>query len=88
LENEDGLSVKIRYFTPGKTFTVDLKSIVNPGSVGQPRDHNPKASYLIFNDETEEWVYQRVDYDIKQVQKQILAAGLPHRHASRLTDGW
>ena len=88
LENGDALSVKIRYFTPGKTFTVDLKSIVNPGSVGQPRDHNPKASYLIFNDETEEWVYQRVDYDIKQVQKQILAAGLPHRHASRLTDGW
>lgn len=88
LEGDDARSVKIRYMTPGKTFSVDLKSIVNPGSVGQPRDHNPKASYLILDDETGEWVDQRVDYDVAYVQKQIIAAGLPHRHASRLTDGW
>jgi diadenosine tetraphosphatase ApaH/serine/threonine PP2A family protein phosphatase len=61
---------------------------VNPGSVGQPRDHNPKAAYILYDDETEEWVYQRVGYDIELVQKQILEAGLPHRHASRLLEGW
>ncbi len=88
LEGEDPQSIKIRYMTPGKTFSIGFKSIINPGSVGQPRDHNPKASYLIFDDEAQEWVYQRVDYDIDKVQKQIIAAGLPHRHASRLTDGW
>ena len=88
LEGEDAQSVKIRYMTPGKTFSVNQKSIVNPGSVGQSRDHNPKASYLIFDDETNQWIYQRVGYDIEKVQKQILAAGLPHRHATRLLDGW
>jgi len=87
-DNLDALSVKVCYMSPGEHFSIDVKSIINPGSVGQPRDHNPKASYIIFDDETEEWIYKRVNYDIEEVQKQIIAAGLPQRHASRLTVGW
>jgi len=73
---------------PGEPFSIDQKCIVNPGSVGQPRDHNPKASYMIYDDESDQWVYYRVAYDIESVQKRILAAGLPQRHASRLSEGW
>jgi len=73
---------------PGEPFSIDQKCIVNPGSVGQPRDHNPKASYMIYDDESDQWVYHRVEYDIDAVKERILAAGLPQRHASRLSEGW
>ena len=88
LDNIKGNAAKVSFKKAGQVFSIDLKSIVNPGSVGQPRDHNPKAAYILYDDEAEEWVYQRVGYDIELVQKQILEAGLPHRHASRLLDGW
>jgi predicted phosphodiesterase len=74
---------------PGESFSLDGKSIINPGSVGQPRDHNPLSSYMVYDDQQElPWTYQRVGYDIEQVQMRILAAGLPQRHASRLSEGW
>jgi len=88
MEGDESQSVRQYSKTPGDPFSLTQKSIVNPGSVGQPRDHNPRSSYLIYDDETGEWVYQRVDYDIEKVQERILAAGLPQRHASRLTEGW
>lgn len=88
IQGDDPKSVRQYSKTPGNPFTLTDKSIVNPGSVGQPRDHNPRSSYLIYDDEAGEWVYQRVDYDIEKVQERILAAGLPQRHASRLTEGW
>ena len=81
-------SVHLYNMPPGDSFSLTQKSIVNPGSVGQPRDHNPRSSYLIYDDDSNEWVYQRVDYDIEKVQERILALGLPQRHASRLTEGW
>ncbi len=74
---------------PDDHFIVERKSIMNPGSVGQPRDHNPNASYLIYDDDQEKpWVYHRAAYDVEEVQKRIIAAGLPHRHATRLEVGW
>lgn len=66
---------------------LESKSILNPGSVGQPRDGDPRASYAIFEPETSTWQQFRVEYDIKAVQKRIQAAGLPVSHASRLTSG-
>lgn len=87
---EEGTPELVRFYrmAPGDPFSLGQKSIVNPGSVGQPRDHNPRSSYLIYDDEAGEWTYHRVDYDIEKVQERILAAGLPPRHASRLTEGW
>lgn len=74
---------------PDQPFQLNLKSIVNPGSVGQPRDHNPFASYLMYDDEVDlPWTYHRVPYDVDAVQERILAAGLPIRHAARLSEGW
>ncbi len=83
-------SGEIRHRQPAldETFQINHKSIINPGSVGQPRDHDPRSSYLIYNSDDESWVYHRVEYDITKVQDRILAAGLPQRHASRLKSGW
>ncbi len=61
--------------------------IVNPGSVGQPRDGNPKASYGIFDTNAKLLEIYRVAYDIAAAQKKIRAAGLPEALASRLDLG-
>lgn len=89
LDEDANPSIFLSIFPPDEPFSLQKKSIINPGSVGQPRDHNPKASYLLFDDESEKpWVYKRVAYDIESVQKRILAAGLPLAHAARLAEGW
>ncbi len=64
------------------------RAIANPGSVGQPRDRDPRAAYALFDTELHVWEQRRVAYDIAAVQKRILAAGLPERHAIRLAEGW
>ena len=61
--------------------------IVNPGSVGQPRDGNPKASYGVFDTQVKLLEIYRVAYDIAAAQKKIRAAGLPEALASRLDLG-
>ena len=66
----------------------DGRAILNPGSVGQPRDNDPRASYGLFDPEEWTWEIQRVPYDIASVQQRIRAAGLPERNALRLSDGW
>lgn len=69
-------------------LVLKTRAILNPGSVGQPRDHDPRASYAIFEPETNRWEIHRVEYDITAVQKRIQAAALPMRHALRLVEGW
>ena len=64
------------------------RAIANPGSVGQPRDRDPRAAYAIFDTGARTWESRRVDYDIAVVQKRIRDAGLPPRHALRLAEGW
>jgi diadenosine tetraphosphatase ApaH/serine/threonine PP2A family protein phosphatase len=62
------------------------KYIVNVGSVGQPRDGNPLASYVIYDLAEDVIRFVRVQYDIATAQKKIIDAGLPHILAMRL--GW
>lgn len=64
---------------------VNGKLAVNPGSVGQPRDHDKTASYCIFEGNDAEIV--RVEYDIKNAAKKIREAGFPEVYASRLFSG-
>jgi len=64
------------------------RAILNPGSVGQPRDRDPRAAYVIFDTEALTWEPQRVEYDIKSVQARIREANLPEKHALRLEEGW
>lgn len=70
------------------TFNLDSRCIANPGSVGQPRDRDPRAAYAIFDDDLLTWEYHRVAYDIPAVQARMQAAGLPQRHIERLAGGW
>jgi len=64
------------------------RAIINPGSVGQPRDRNPLAAYGIFDTETHILEYRRATYDIQSVQFRMQAVNLPHRHIHRLEIGW
>lgn len=66
---------------PGKKY------FVNVGAVGQPRDNNPKASYVVYDVHEATIEIRRLDYDIATAQKKILAAGLPERLAERLAYG-
>jgi predicted phosphodiesterase len=63
------------------------KYFVNVGSVGQPRDGNPRAAYVIYDLEEGTIELRRLDYDIPKAQQKILAAGLPERLATRLALG-
>jgi diadenosine tetraphosphatase ApaH/serine/threonine PP2A family protein phosphatase len=72
----------------GEGIKLNGRVILNPGSVGQPRDHNPRASFALFTPETNVWEPFRVDYDILSVQQRIRQAELPARHAARLAEGW
>ncbi len=72
----------------GVRQTISKRAILNPGSVGQPRDRNPQAAYALYYPEERQWESRRVDYDITSVQNRIMAADLPTRHAARLIDGW
>lgn len=61
--------------------------LINPGSVGQPRDGNPEAAYAIFDDELSSIEFKSVPYDVSGAQRRILAAGLPPYLAERLALG-
>ncbi|WP_082230528.1 metallophosphoesterase family protein [Haloprofundus marisrubri] len=66
---------------------VDGTLVVNPGSVGQPRDGNPKAAYAVVDTTDQSANLQRVAYDIGCVRDDVEAAGLPEKAWQRLQDG-
>ncbi len=61
--------------------------LINPGSIGQPRDGDWRAAFALFDSEKCEVTFLRVPYDLKAAQKRILEAGLPERLATRLAEG-
>ena len=75
---------------PGVVLTLSLndKWLLNPGSVGQPRDHDSRASFAVLDTEVWQWTWRRVEYDITAVERDIIAAGLPEMLGRRLYLGW
>jgi len=65
----------------------DLRYLVNPGSVGQPRDGDWRAAFAVFDSENQIVTFCRVPYNLKSAQDRILAANLPPRLATRLAAG-
>jgi diadenosine tetraphosphatase ApaH/serine/threonine PP2A family protein phosphatase len=63
------------------------RHLINPGSIGQPRDADWRAAYAIYNSEAAEITFHRVPYDLTTAQGRILMAGLPERLAARLREG-
>lgn len=58
--------------------------LINPGSVGQPRDYDPRAAYAIYDDVQRLVWFERVGYDVSATDRKIAAAGLPEFHGRRL----
>jgi diadenosine tetraphosphatase ApaH/serine/threonine PP2A family protein phosphatase len=65
----------------------DSAYLLNPGSVGQPRDGDPRAGYLVYDPDDRFLLFHRVAYDIPAAQAKILEAGLPDLLAHRLAVG-
>jgi diadenosine tetraphosphatase ApaH/serine/threonine PP2A family protein phosphatase len=70
-----------------KTLDNNRKYVINVGSVGQPRDSNPDACYLVYEKETRDIQYRRVAYDIKRVQKKMARQKLPQYLIDRIAIG-
>lgn len=76
-----------RLTVPFARVALGKKLFVNTGSVGQPRDGDPRASYAIFDMKLGNVELRRVQYNIEKAQEKIRAAGLPERLARRLASG-
>ncbi len=72
---------------PGEWITLPAAALVNPGSVGQPRDGNPEAAYAIVDLAVPAVRFGRVPYDVATTQAKIREAGLPEVEAARLALG-
>ncbi len=64
------------------------RAILNPGSVGQPRDRDRRAAYAIYDSKAGTWEARRVEYNFAEVQQRIRESSLPEKHAVRLAEGW
>lgn len=83
----DGMIARVPVVNDEAFPLADSRFIINPGSVGQPRDRDPRAAYLWYDPDARSVVWKRVAYDIAATQEKILAAALPERLASRLAIG-
>lgn len=70
-----------------REFKLVPQMIINPGSIGQPRDRNPYASYLILDIEAKIVNFHRVAYNIENTQKKMILRHLPENHIARLKLG-
>ncbi|OPL10107.1 MAG: hypothetical protein AVO34_12080 [Firmicutes bacterium ML8_F2] len=61
-----------------------FKYLINVGSVGQPRDRDPRSSYVIYDDKTQTVQLRRLKYEVREAQKKLLFAGLPEKLVVRL----
>ncbi len=84
-----GSQTGVKPIDPQVTLELDEKYryLVNPGSVGQPRDGDPRAAYAIYHPEGRRVEFHRIAYDVAAAAEKIRAAGLPGPLASRLFSG-
>lgn len=66
----------------------EYRVILNPGSVGQPRDNDARAAYALLDLDEMTWLYERVPYPVELTQNQMRTANLPRRLIDRLSYGW
>jgi diadenosine tetraphosphatase ApaH/serine/threonine PP2A family protein phosphatase len=72
----------------GSSFSLaGARSLINPGSVGQPRDGIVTSSFMVLDTDAGQCTWHRVPYDIESVQAAMVAAGLPRRLIDRLAYG-
>ncbi len=87
----DGFRPEYRTIGQAESVAFQLKSdtryLINPGSVGQPRDGDWRAAFALFDSEAQIVHFHRTPYNLKDAQDRITAAGLPSRLATRLAAG-
>lgn len=86
--SQNNSATEVRAVPHQEAVKLEPRMILNPGSVGQPRDMDPRAAYAFLDTEACSWQPRRVEYDITQVQRRMIGAGLPERQALRLMSGW
>jgi putative phosphoesterase len=86
LEGEDALIMGHTHVQHHEVY--DEGIVLNPGSVGQPRDDDPRAAYAVLDLDEPAVEERRVTYDVERVREAIERAGLPRRTGSRLARGW
>lgn len=74
---------------PAESIAIEpnAKYFINVGSVGQPRDGDPRSCYAIYDHDSKLIVFRRIEYDMAKTQQKILDAGLPEMLAERLSEG-
>jgi diadenosine tetraphosphatase ApaH/serine/threonine PP2A family protein phosphatase len=81
-------AAEIHPFRPGETIDLSRKRfLINPGSVGQPRDRDARAAYAVLDTEQRSVTARRVEYDIASTQRQMALANLPEMLIVRLAQG-
>ena len=74
---------------PAESVVIEqgVKYFINIGSVGQPRDGDWRACYVIYDTDQKMVTFRRIEYDIEKTQEKIMAAGLPAMLAERIAEG-
>lgn len=72
----------------GEAVPLSGRVMANPGSVGQPRDGDPRSAYAVVDTDAGTLTFFRASYDIDETRRRIAARGLPALLAERLTHGW
>ena len=88
LDDEDNAVFPIMPDNKNPLLLDDARCIINPGSVGQPRDRDPRAAYALLDLDTLSWQYRRVAYPVHQTQEKMRQVGMPPRLVERLEFGW
>lgn len=80
---------RVQYPRPGECYTLGYgRALVNPGSVGQPRDGDPRAAFAVYDSEAGTVDFCRVEYDIASTQQQMAEERLPPALIRRLATGY
>ena len=85
-EDEDNAQSSLPRYNQPRALN-GQRQIINPGSIGQPRDQNPKAAYGLLDMQSGHFEHRRIPYDIKAVQRRMLKYNLPERLITRLEHG-
>jgi diadenosine tetraphosphatase ApaH/serine/threonine PP2A family protein phosphatase len=83
----DGDVVRASLPVAGKAYPLEGRTLLNPGSVGQPRDGDPRCSYAVLDTEAGTATFYRASYRVDETQRRIRARGLPEMFAERLAFG-
>lgn len=86
-DNPAGCKTQAPPYDEPISLEIEGRMILNPGSVGQPRDGNPDASYAILDTDAMTWEHRRVSYAVEITQERMRARELPYRLIERLEFG-